>query len=506
MLSTYSAYSFFMYAIQHKRLLPLLILGILFFGVAKPAAATVGTYPATPGAERETRITGFAENKTLIFEKHITYHPDKSERLGTIRTRFSSTGPVIVQFHFTVPYSRPSLRSPTQDLPLTAVGQDIAFQLPGPGHYIMKVTGISEYILIWVDDGNIPNVQATDPGVVSITSKGVTPDLPNLQTAAIQAAIRSCPNGCILYFPPGTYRTGSLTIDRSDITLYFAAGSLLKGSENACDYSSNCRGGRLIYVDDRKNIKFRGKGTIDASGMATYKRYGEDEEVKIHNVDVEDSDDILFEDLLFMDSNSWGIHLRKSEGITIKNLKVFSGKDGIDPDSSKSVTIDTVFIQSIDDSVAVKARFEGKATRDVAVRNCMVQSRATALKIGTEIRAEIKNISFSNCMIFDSDRKVTIPSNDNISNAHQSNIRIFDKLETDAYKPVGTAPPIQPPPSSLMGDIDRDHDVDIFDYNALLSVFGRTGSPGYHGADVDIDGDVDIFDYNALIGNFGKKE
>lgn len=494
-----------MCASLYKTLLPVFVLSLLFLSAPRSVTATVGTYPPTPGAERETRITGFAENKTLIFEKHTTYHPDKPERLGTIRTRFSSTGPVIVQFHFAMSVSRPSLRSPTVDIPLTQVGQDIAFQLPGAGHYIMKVSGISEYILIWVDDGTIPNVQPTDPGVISIISKGVIADAPQLQTANIQAAIRTCPAGCILFFPPGTYRTGSLTIDRPDITLYFAAGSLLKGSENACDYESSCRSGRLFYVDDTKNVKFRGKGTIDASGMATYKRYGEDEEVKIHNVDVENSDDILFEDLLFMDSNSWGIHLRKSEIVTIKNLKVFSGKDGIDPDSSKSVNIDTVFIQSIDDSVAVKTRFEDVDSKNVTVNNVMVQSRATALKIGTEIRAKIDGVLFSNSMIFDSDRMVTIPSDSKVKNASQKNIRIFQHLETDAYKPVGTAPPIQPPPSLLLGDVDSDGDVDIFDYNILLSMFGKAGSGGFHPADIDRNGSVDIFDYNKLLENFGKK-
>ena len=60
-----------------------------------------------------------------------------------------------------------------------------------------------------------------------------------------------------------------------------------------------------------------------------------------------------------------------------------------------------------------------------------------------------------------------------------------------------TSSPIQKP-----GDLDSDGDVDIFDYNKLISDFGKSGvglAP-----DIDKDGDVDIFDYNKLIENFGR--
>src|SRR3990167_3477630 len=55
--------------------------------------------------------------------------------------------------------------------------------------------------------------------------------------------------------------------------------------------------------------------------------------------------------------------------------------------------------------------------------------------------------------------------------------------------------------SFLPGDLDKDGDVDIFDYNLLITNFGATGD---NPADIDGDGDVDIFDYNILISNFGK--
>ena len=55
----------------------------------------------------------------------------------------------------------------------------------------------------------------------------------------------------------------------------------------------------------------------------------------------------------------------------------------------------------------------------------------------------------------------------------------------------------------LLGDLDGNKKVDIFDYNILVSNFGKSGSPGWIPADINKDGKVDIFDYNILVGNFG---
>lgn len=65
------------------------------------------------------------------------------------------------------------------------------------------------------------------------------------------------------------------------------------------------------------------------------------------------------------------------------------------------------------------------------------------------------------------------------------------------------SPLASPSPSPVKpGDIDGNGKVDIFDYNILLTNFGKTGT-GIQG-DIDNSGKVDIFDYNILLTNFGK--
>jgi hypothetical protein len=73
-----------------------------------------------------------------------------------------------------------------------------------------------------------------------------------------------------------------------------------------------------------------------------------------------------------------------------------------------------------------------------------------------------------------------------------------------------TPPPVSPfptgtpaPVADLLGDVDGNGKVDIFDFNALLMLFGQSGAN--LNADFDNNLKVDIFDFNILLSNFGKQ-
>lgn len=70
--------------------------------------------------------------------------------------------------------------------------------------------------------------------------------------------------------------------------------------------------------------------------------------------------------------------------------------------------------------------------------------------------------------------------------------------------PIRTPTPTPTGTTSLPGDLDSNRKVDIFDYNLLVTNFGKTGSVGFIPADIDKNGKVDIFDFNILVTNFGK--
>jgi len=58
---------------------------------------------------------------------------------------------------------------------------------------------------------------------------------------------------------------------------------------------------------------------------------------------------------------------------------------------------------------------------------------------------------------------------------------------------------------TMVGDVDGDKDVDIFDIVRMAGVYGvRYPDPRYDpNCDVDGDGDIDIFDIVAAAGNYG---
>ena len=84
----------------------------------------------------------------------------------------------------------------------------------------------------------------------------------------------------------------------------------------------------------------------------------------------------------------------------------------------------------------------------------------------------------------------------------------FDDWEVWSTKPDGgsTPTPTKKPTSTstpgVPGDLDKDGDVDIFDYNILIENFGNPNCGNV--ADIDGNCKVDIFDYNILVENFGK--
>ena len=64
--------------------------------------------------------------------------------------------------------------------------------------------------------------------MVSVTAFGAVGDDLSDNTVAIQAAIDSLTTGGTLFFPPGTYRSGALTIDNPNVKFLMAEGVVLK--------------------------------------------------------------------------------------------------------------------------------------------------------------------------------------------------------------------------------------------------------------------------------------
>lgn len=398
---------------------------VLFFGGWTCAEASLVIYPNTPGYQTDGKVSGTLNGQPVIFEYQHTYHPDYigNRDMLSSRVRFAADGPVDVQLTVDASISTAHLRTVGKDLPFTRNGSHFEFTLPGPGNYYLQlpdlnVPGKRTYtVFFFFDDLSFYQAyQQLFASARNVLDHGVVSHPTLDQTDAVQSTLNG--RGSI-YFPPGTYRTGQINLS-SNTTVYLAPGALLKGTD---DYNTD----RYIWIGGGSSIRIAGLGVIDVNGHTSGNI-----PTKGHGIDMEGAADVDLNDVLFRDSNSWMLHIRKCDRVTFDNIKLFSGKDGIDPDGSRDVLITRATIQSVDDGLAVKSRFTGRSCERVTMRDCIVFSAASALKIGTEnYHIGVRDILWDHCDAVDADRGCVLYTRPEtgtapISNVTWRNIRIFN--------------------------------------------------------------------------------
>ena len=118
---------------------------------------------------------------------------------------------------------------------------------------------------------------------------------------------------------------------------------------------------------------------------------------------LEDITDLTIRDVTLRDAAFWTLHMAGCRRVRIRDIRILNddrgaNNDGIDPDCCQDVIISGCLIHTGDDAIVVKAT--GPMTRrygpccNVTITNCVLHSRDSALKIGTETRGDIRNITF----------------------------------------------------------------------------------------------------------------
>lgn len=377
---------------------------------------TLALYPPSPIRKTDGKITGTVQGHAVLFDSFRTssqYYYDVSYAW------FAADGPVDVALKVNAQFERARVRTIGKDIPFLRRGSTLDFTLPGPGHYYVPLPDLGQpqpgkpdsgtyTVLFLVDDLESLRATRMDPdgeGVTVVPEAGVVSDREKDQTAALQGVIGRRGN---VYVPAGVYRTAKLRVP-SNTTLYLAPGAVIQATDGDVGKSAP-----FLDLRDSENVRIHGPGIIDGNG----KPY--------HLVQTERSRDVTLQDSLYRNCTSWAIHLLLVERAAVRNVRILSGKDGIDPDCAKDVTVEGCLVLSKDDSVAVKTRKPPATTERVTVRRCIVASDASALKIGTETRAPIRNVTFEDCEVFDSDRGIILYARDGgpIENVTWRNIRM----------------------------------------------------------------------------------
>ena len=251
----------------------------------------------------------------------------------------------------------------------------------------------------------------------SVRDYGAEGNGKSLDTKAIQKTIDACSKagGGTVYFPAGTYLSGTIFF-KNNISLYLDAGATLLGSTDDADYpvticeyrsyTDNYTEKSLIYAEKVKNISILGRGTIDGQGEAFKQRRSKENPYKLrpYMIRMIQCQDVTIRDVTIVNSPMWVQHYLACDDVLIDGITVDSfvagNNDGIDIDSCHKVRISNCDIFSGDDAIVLKATSD-RACENITVTNCVLSTHCNAFKLGTESNGGFKNITFSNSTIYD---------------------------------------------------------------------------------------------------------
>jgi hypothetical protein len=190
----------------------------------------------------------------------------------------------------------------------------------------------------------------------------------------------------VIYLGPGFHKVkGDILKIPSGKTLYLAGGAVLNAS---------------ISCDRVQDVHICGRGIVYKS---------------VDGVGVNFSDNVLIEDLVFLNPSHYTVCSGQSTNIRIKNIRSFSAKgwgDGIDLFCNDHVLIEGVFMRNSDDCIAIyghRWNFYGDC-RNILVRNATLWADvAHPILIGTHGNPEpgksevLENMKFENVDILNQD-------------------------------------------------------------------------------------------------------
>ncbi len=320
-----------------------------------------------------------------------------------------------------------------------------------------------------------------------ITDYGAMAGEGHMNTIAINKAVNACNQGGggTVVIPPGIFYSGTIIL-KSNVELFLEHGAVLTGSENMADYDTINAVGGLIYANNTRNIAITGTGTINGNGthfhipgkmhiagdlQRKYIRQGDsylregatfsDGPIAYEHrpgmmVVIMNSENVRINNITLRDSPEWTFRIGDCDnvnvrGITILNNLLMPNSDGIHCTDSRNVIISDCDIRAGDDAIIVTGfssdinvhglaeerteaqRFGNKTgyAENVTVTNCALQSRSSGIRIGYG-EHPIRNLVFSNIVIYDSNRGIGIFARDtaSIENVLFSGIIIRNRLHS----------------------------------------------------------------------------
>ncbi len=234
-----------------------------------------------------------------------------------------------------------------------------------------------------------------------------------LETVSIQRAIDKAHanGGGVVTVPAGTYKIGSLVL-KDQVELHLDGGAVLLGSPNIQDYTAFPQSYEsrtrdlyaryfMIFAEGARNISITGPGTIHGNGLDNF-RTGHPQNMRPFMIRLVDCENVTLRDIHLLEAANWTLHLLGCRDVNIDGIVIETSadanRDGLDIDCCQRVTVSNSRFSTGDDAIVMKATND-VLCQDIAITNCILRTRASAIKTGTESNGGFKNITVSNCVI-----------------------------------------------------------------------------------------------------------
>ncbi len=351
----------------------------------------------------------------------------------------SGTSAANVEVTLSQTFSSYTLSPKSRNIATTKSGNTVTFS-SGPNYLIFNVSGQELlFILLDAEETNPPHLG--DANVKSIADYNVDNTGATLVTSKVQSAINTASGASqnVLYFPPGRYKVGELSL-KSNMTLYLAGGAILYGSDSTGDFN-NVSGGidiegaqhALIRMLQIKNTQILGRGVLDANGHALRAA-----NLKANLLKIEQSSNITVDGIVVRDSSYWNTLIYRSDAVTIQNYKVincrpttttYNQTDGVDFDECTNGKLFNAFLYTGDDGMATKNEEPSGTvnTKNISHEHVVVYNNSVACKVGTKSMGQtMDGITFKDIDVVKAGRALTIEAYDTavVQNTTFEDIRV----------------------------------------------------------------------------------
>ncbi|KIM47152.1 glycoside hydrolase family 28 protein [Hebeloma cylindrosporum] len=338
---------------------------LLLYGVSLVAAATLQLYEPAPIYPRSGYWTMTVDGEPVAvtaFDGYSYAHFSFGGGPARIRLVANQHGDIQTIVSSPVKYKYQET--------YTKSGNALGFTMENPHYMIIRLPGGYRPIVICADPLETNAPASSGSGIFNVVTQfGADKSGNSLSTDAFVNALRAAKanGGGIVYVPAGVYPIGNLIIP-SKISLYLAAGSVLKFTGNRADYrtdwhkTSQDRDGtewiRTAY--NTEDIKIYGRGTIDANGEYASK----EGKFIAHSVVPIATTRFTFDGPIIRHSASWTLMVTRSNNIMIDHAKILNSlslgeNDAVDIVDSQHVIVKNSIGIAWDDSFSTKAQPQG---------------------------------------------------------------------------------------------------------------------------------------------------